>query len=890
MILLLACASPTPRAVFDAEVVPVLEAGCAASTCHGVPPGDDGVIDRRQTFFDTDAEGNLVDLDATYATALGHANTEELPAYSTLLRKPLDTAFGGLPHYGGGNFPSAEDQGYRAILGWLETEEGGGEKEPPLDELESLFAQTVQPALAARGCLSGNCHGTHAAVPFRLDPGVDGAFPRAATRANYAAARTMLSLDGDPSVSRLVRKALPLHAGGIVHKGGNTSFFYDDDSDDVAAIEAWACAERAALGGACGEEVEGIFVVFGGVSPADPFSLSTSEHARIGWWTAAGGLVEMDLGGVDNRDPAVDATGRYLAFSRRDGDADGHRVWIYDRTTGAQQRLSGGPGNDRDPTFGPDGRVWFVSDREGVLADDGERLDTEVYSVDIDNNHEARWTWTPHVERKPTFVVHGEEHGGEVLFTALRDAVPGESYAHPFRFPPSLATEYHQHHGISVPETLTYDMQEMPDGRFVAVLGSLDNAWEAGQLAVFDRNFGPEIPDGAEPALPFYAPPVSRLDDDAGSAGTVQRIYRDPAVLPGGELLAAVAEGPVDLADPRASPRFAVYRLVLEESVRGDGPSIVSRELLVEASTSVYDPVPVYRRQPAPYAESDRDTQSPTGTYVHNGLALIDAVLGNLPPTGSRPVRDDIVAVRLVEAVAQAPGERRPLPSWGDRASTAGLGGYAPARVLAELPLAADGTLYAELPAGVPFRVQALDASGMAVGTDHNRWFYVAPGQTLKQGLEAGDGQAYATLCAACHGALDGDPDHVFVEPDVSTTASLTLARYRDQDPRHPLSPVVVDDSTRRTLDYVDDISPVLEPCRACHSGVEPDGGLDLDTARLDAFDEGYVSLFATGNIDPGRAASSPLVARLASHGELSAADIATLCTWIDLGAPWSVP
>ncbi|MBM4364722.1 MAG: PD40 domain-containing protein [Deltaproteobacteria bacterium] len=892
MIFLLACAPPTPREVFDAEVLPVLERSCAASTCHGVGPDDPPPPDPANTYFQTDGDSHITDPDAAYARALAVANTDESPAYSTLLRKPLSATFGGLPHYGGDNFHSPDDPGYQSVLAWIEMESEGGEVAEPLTPLETLYADTVQPMLAARGCMQGNCHGVSAAIPFRFDPGVDGTFPRQATHDNYAEARTMISMDGDASMSRLLRKGVPMHRGGIVHKGGNTTFFFMDDDPAIEAIEAWACAERAALGGACGDAVEGYFVVVGEVAPADPFVLDPVDSARIAWFSEAEGLVALDLGGEDTRDPAVDPTGRYLAFARREAGESHHHVWMLDRDTGALTQITSGPGTDRDPSFGPDGEVWFVSDREGKLADDGERLDTEIYSVDPGTLEVTRWTWTPHIERKTTFAVHGEEHGGEVLFTALRDAIPGESFAHPFRFPPDLSTEYHQHFGISPVETLTYDMVELPDGRFLAVIGDLGNAWEAGRLAVVDRNFGPEIPSGSEAALPFYADPVSRLDPDAAEMGTTARFYRDPAALPDGRFVAAVAEGPFDLGDGAALPRYRVVRFTVTESSDGSGPVISSAETLVESDVSVYDPVPVYLRQPAPLKERKWDPEADTGTYVHNGLALIDAVLTALPPTGPRPVRDDIVAVRLVEAIAQAPGEVTPLPEWGDRASTTGLGGYAAARILAEFPLAEDGTLYTEVPVGVSFRVQALDAQGFAVGTDHNRWFYVAPGQTLKQGLRKGDGTAYATLCAACHGALDGDPDNVFVEPDVTTTASLTLSRYEDQDPRRPLEPTALGNDTRRTLDYVDDISPLLESCRSCHSATDPAGDLRLDSTPLAEFDEGYVALFERGLLEPGRAGSSTLVTKLGgqAHGELSPHDFATLCTWIDLGAPWEVP
>ncbi len=49
--------------------------------------------------------------------------------------------------------------------------------------------------------------------------------------------------------------------------------------------------------------------------------------------------------------------------------------------------------------------------------------------------------------------------------------------------------------------------------------------------------------------------------------------------------------------------------------------------------------------------------------------------------------------------------------------------------------MASDGSFQARVPAGVPFRLQALDGSRMAVGAMHDRWFYTLGGQVLTQGV-----------------------------------------------------------------------------------------------------------------------------------------------------------
>ena len=52
------------------------------------------------------------------------------------------------------------------------------------------------------------------------------------------------------------------------------------------------------------------------------------------------------------------------------------------------------------------------------------------------------------------------------------------------------------------------------------------------------------------------------------------------------------------------------------------------------------------------------DPAETTGLFIHNGLATIDALLGSLPPAGSKLPQHDFVGVRLVEAIDVTPSDR----------------------------------------------------------------------------------------------------------------------------------------------------------------------------------------------------------------------------------------
>lgn len=945
----------TPRQQFDAEVAPVLEQSCAASTCHGVAPDAEArgdVLDWDTLLFHVDEQGRIADLDQAYAAALHASNTSEDPAFSSLLRKPLASAYGGLPHYGGENFISTEREDYRAVRDWLLRESGGGEVAAPLDEGELRFADEVQPIIMGLSCANASCHGPGAAVPFHLDPGVGGEIDIEGTRTNYESLLSMLSLDGDPTQSRVLRKALPLHDGGIVHRGGNANFLLGSDDERYGALLDWACDEqqqRVGVSCAGGPALTGFVFVRGVVGPAHPFELDvyapdTDIHLARLDGADGDSLVPSEIvnltaalhgGGGDARDPAIDPAGERMLFSLRLGEDVGHEIYEMALSTGEARALTsdsgplagGGLVTNRDPTWGPDGSVWYVSTRAGNVADAGQRLDADLYELNPDSGETTRRSWTPHIERKPVFLTSGHS-GGEVDFSVLRDVIPAQARAHPFRFPPTLKTEYHQHFGITPIQDLFFDLRELADGRYAAVIGDLDSAWVGGGLGVIDRNMGPEMNASApsqESGLPFYSPPCTLIDPGAAAPGSPGDLYRDPAGLPDGRILAAMSPD-VDLADPTAEVDLRIVVVTLEESLDGAGAAMRSRAVLVDApGVSDFDPEPILTRRSIPSSDDQRwDPDGSTGVLNHQGLPMIDALLSNLFPSGPKIPRDDIRYARLVEALPLTPSEREPVPSAETRdglegATSASLGSHGPARVLAEIELAEDGTFQAEIPAGIPFRIQALNRERMAVGTMHNRWFDLHPGQVMPQGISGQNPAHYGARCAACHGGLDGDPDNVFIAPDVMTTASLTLSRYEDQNPRRPIAPPLLG-GERVEVDFLRDVQPILTASCAsgCHEGAEPAGDLSLSGEATTWFSDAYESLLAEGeasgggkawvNEPDGSASTSYLIelvtgreyeapGALARPGvphpeELGAAPLTsderlTLIRWIDLGATW---
>jgi len=940
-----ACDDPSPRARFAAEVAPALVRRCGTSSCHAV---DARGASPRRLRFRVDRNGEIADdaMDDAYGSARQFINTTELPELSSLLRKAAPPSLGGTHHAGGAPLRGADDPAYAAVRGWIASERGGGEDGDPstLTEGERYFQREVQPGLAQRQCMVASCHGPLAPTPPHFDSGVLGAIGVAATRQNYREALVHLALGGRPELSRLARKPLRDLTQALPHRGGNGTNAFPRTLDDPLprAVVAWARFERRARTGE-GDGGAGAIVFIGGpVGPARasedaPFTPGSDvyllEPPTVGA-SPRNLSARTHAAPADVRDPAVNDAATALAFSMRER-ADGPRVlWELDLRTGAARAVTAGLrlpdgswSSDRWPAYGPDGRLWFASTRAGVLAEHGDGYDTDLYVREGDGSLTRR-TFTPSPELATTFFRYGNEASGSVAFTAIRRL--GEGYKGVvYRFPNDLHSEYHQHVGITLGDDITWHMRETPDGDYVGLLLDRDAVWSAGALVHVDRNLGLPLPSAAGASLAGYRQPVTYLGPYGSPSEAIVNPYEDPAPprlrrvesagawrdphpLPDGRILAAWAAGTTRLCDASAAPDFGLYAVTLARS-RVDGAlHITDRERLVDLpGLAETQPVPVFRN--APGALGSAAPRGDQGTLLHGGATVVEAILRQLGPSGARLLRDDLRAVRILAWSPRGLDPRLPaaqgLPEVLRRT---GVGPHLPARVLGEVPLAADNTFFALLPAGTAFRLQYLDARGMAIGAQQNRWFDIQGGQALRQGTSTGD---YDARCATCHGARSGRGSNALRDVDATARASRSLSRFEDDDPDRPIAPRLVGPPLRAS--WRADVAPSLaRSCAggACHGARTPAAGLTLDPVRNGRYDRAYESLVSLGtgsrngfryvDVTGTTARGSHLIERIlgeeldapralptlvAHRGDppLDEGALAALIRWIEAGASW---
>lgn len=872
-----ACGSPSPREVFVQDVVPLLEQNCLSSACHGVAPDAEArgeVVDFSFFFVRIRHDGTVADNEQAYERAKSRINTLEPGEFSSLLRKPLALEAGGEHHAGGHEFPKTDDPRYRILLDWIASETGGGEGRRPeeLTDNQRLFMDDVLPLLATRQCMNQTCHGSVA--PFtNFEPPISlhGAtrFSTAAVAKNYEQARIHLHLGGDPRLSRLLRKTLPLDAGGIAHRGGNDIFFASTNSDEAGAIVQWANAERQAVLGSQTPEVRGVVFVRGPVQPQGAFVQDAFNPGTDLWVlepaTPGGKLRNLTQAlhsqAADIRDPAVSHDGKRVAFAMRQSAADAFNIYevgvegdgFRKLTEDSAQLPGGGSAMNVQPTYGPDGRIYFASTRAGHLADGFDTADSEIWAVEPSSGVLERMTFSPSPEITPSFIPTGKAYG--TLAFTMRRTIGARFEAPVFRMPLDHNKsfhgdpELHVHHGVSLVDSVVYGMRTLPDGRFSCVLLGRDNLWRGGTLAIFDRQFGPEIPVGSEglAAVGGFRHAFSRVSTSVTQSGwSAGGLYRHPVPLPDGRILVTRAASALNLDDPGAAPDMGLAIVQLEEKRNTGEPAIAAETTLLDQSgLSEYDAEPIVVRpledDPGHAHAWDRERTTDTGVFSHRYVQTLEAIFSNLGQHGAKSLRTDLAYARFVEAIPTTPALHGAAPT--------GLSSNMAARLLGEVPLMG-GSVFASVPADRAFRLQLLDSDRMAVGTQHNRWIYVAPGEKFPGGVSP---ELYPVLCAGCHGGLSGKRGDVGGPvPDLITTASVTLATHENLDPRRPLAPVVVG-SDPTNIVFQGAIASMLEAsCVSCHAGADPAGGLSLERTKTAKFDAAYEALLAAGSFSGG--------------------------------------
>jgi hypothetical protein len=825
-------AEPADRDSYETfvdSVQPILRSRCAGSSCHGAQSAG-----LKLSCGDTDEE-----LRSNYNSVIRYVS--EVAVSSELLRRPLAQARGGVYHEGGDIFLDTDDSDYRVLRSFAEDiAERVPEllRFEPEDEGLRFFANRVQPVLVKKGCMFLGCHSPAMFHDLRLRGGAGGDFSEIATRRNHDMSKLLLALESeDPNASRLIAKNLcPPDADGrgIKHRGGvlfedfggcaseerqasvARCESFDADNGDLNEVPAycvlarWHAIERdlaiergelsepstsGGLGVAYVSRPRGVGnpTEFDDFKPGADLMWSDITFDAEGVPSLAAPrslLASCGLTNADVRGPAVSWDASRIAFAARTDESTGLQIFEV-RTDGSQcapiaglsagmTAVSGIMVHDFDPAYAPDGRIVFASSRGYIAGDLDVRGPTRtparlqpnanLFVFDGGDSSVRQLTFLLDQELSPAFMADGR-----VIFTAEKRALDFHQLAG--RRINLDGGDYHPlfaQRGSVGFESAT-EIVELANRNLAMVASTLEARDGGGSIVIVNRSIGPDQADrdsGDRAYIHSITAPISgALAGDIG-------VFRSPAPLPDGSLLASCDLGATDL---NAEPHYALCWL---DSAGLRRPVMLTSDgerSIVEAVVAYPRPKREIFRSRLDEANGATDISSDDRATVHYlDVPMLGTLLFSNTREG-RPIDERVAGLEFLVA-APPPGSLTSLS--GEDVVEDELGRYYESlTTLGWVALANDGSAKVRLPAGVPLTLALTGPKGDVLpfpddaafsGPMRQREsFQLYPGERTRQSMPR---RLFDGICAGCHGSVSGAELDVGVRVDVLTSASLTEA------------------------------------------------------------------------------------------------------------------
>ena len=448
------------------------------------------------------------------------------------------------------------------------------------------------------------------------------------------------------------------------------------------------------------------------------------------------------------------------------------------------RQLSDGPWNDINACWLPDGRIAFVSERRGGFLRCGRVC--PVYTLFLMNpdgtgirplSYHETHEWLPSVN-----------HDGMIAYTRWDYVDRDSDIAHHLWLTFPDGRDPRAPHGNyprirEMRPWMEMSIRKIPDSHRYLAVAAPHHGQHWGSLIIIDlrieddhemsqvRRVTPEVmlPESeTRPGVPF----------ERGQGGRGQ-VYGTPWPLSEDYYLAVY------------DPDERHYGMYLVDAFG-------NRELIYhDPAIGVSDPIP-FRPRPRPpmipdqthYAMGD-ERQPETGTVS------VANVYDALQPW---PEGTTLKELRVVQVFPKAtPAADDPFIGMADRLDQSLTRG-----VLGTVPIEADGSAYFEMPAGVPFYMQALDEQGMAVQTMRSVT-YLHPGEHLS--------------CLGCHEEKHRTPPALENLPTALRKGPAPLRA--EAEGSYPLS-------------FPRLVQPVLDAnCVSCHEERREDGAPSLRGDRF---------------------------------------------------------
>lgn len=498
------------------------------------------------------------------------------------------------------------------------------------------------------------------------------------------------------------------------------------------------------------------------------------------------GAITQGMGDVKDIEVSYDGTKLIFALRQPDipnatpADQNKWDIWEYDIPADSLRRVTvtdntAKAGEDIAPHYLPDGRIIFSSTRQrqsrATLLDEGKTAFSALeedrgehafvlHVMDSDGSNIHQVSFNQSHDLDPMVLESGPD-AGQVVFSRW-DNMGGRNAISLYKMHPDgseLQLYYGAHSHATGTNGATVEFlqpRETGDGRLMTVMLPVTNSWRGGDLTLIDAlNY---LDDTFPTALNQGV-----LTGPAQTDATVTDVHTDNTISPGGRYMSAwpLKDGtnralvswsscrllengqtvpctPARLADPAAVEANPIYGIFIYDMDNDTQIPIVAPQEgvvftdIVAAGPRmlpplVFDKVPGVNLDQQAYDEGVGilDIRS---VYDVDGVDTTALGIANLADP-AQAVPDDRPArfLRIVKAVGIPDRDVKMLPGTAFGASAAQL----MREIIGYVPVQPDGSVRVKVPANVPLAISVLDRDGRRIGSRHQNWLQVRPGETL---------------------------------------------------------------------------------------------------------------------------------------------------------------
>jgi len=482
------------------------------------------------------------------------------------------------------------------------------------------------------------------------------------------------------------------------------------------------------------------------------------------------------------RDLEVSYDGTRLLFAMRRNQADNFHIYEMGTDGAGLKQLTFLPEvADFDPAYLPDDRIVFSATRDQKYCGCNQHIQANLFVMNADGTNIRQLGRNTLYESRASVLPDGR-----ILYDRWEyvDRHFGPSFGLWTMMPDGRTPTLFYGNNAWSPGAI-FDARALPktgggfySDRVVCTFGAChDRPW--GAIVILDRRKG----------LDGMAPLLHTWPKDLAPYLTGRADYRDGRDLrnPAAGLIDTFAQLKIKYEDPYPLDETHILcARMLEPGNERTGIFLLNAEdgsetLLHSDGPGCFDPMPLIPRARPPVIPEQIDLKSKTGTFY-----VTDVYRG----TGMEGVpRGTIKTLRVIEAPAkrfwtgplwEADTLQRPAMNYNCTNNK---------RILGDVPVEADGSVYFEMPANRFVFFQALDKDGMMV-------------QSMRSGTSLQPGER--TGCTGCHeNRYDSQPP---------LTGVLPLALKRAPSPLKPWY------GPERDFNYLTEVQPVFDKhCVKCH-------------------------------------------------------------------------